>query len=202
MKSSQKKVIGVFTLAMINVAAIDSIRNLPIIAEYGVSLIFFLVVAALGFLLPTSLVSAELASGWSKEGGIYTWVKAAFGKDAGFLASWLQWSHNLPWYPAVLSFISVILAFAFFPDLANNKPYLLTMVLSILWIFTFINARGIEASSKISEICVILGTIIPSIILIGMAIFWVVTGEHMQIDFVRDVIKLLSLSAKTQKKTI
>jgi len=181
-----KKVIGVFTLAMINVAAIDSIRNLPIIAEYGVSLIFFLLMAAIGFLLPTSLVSAELASGWSKEGGIYTWVKAAFGKDAGFLASWLQWSHNLPWYPAVLSFIAVTLAFAFFPDLADDKLYLLPIVFSVLWIFTYINSKGIEASSKISEFCVIVGTIVPSILLIGMAIFWVVTGEQMQIDFVRD----------------
>ncbi|MGD0665622.1 MAG: amino acid permease, partial [Rhabdochlamydiaceae bacterium] len=58
-----KKIISIFTLVMINLAAIGSIRNWPTIAETGLSSIFFYLLAALIFFLPTALVSAELATG-------------------------------------------------------------------------------------------------------------------------------------------
>ena len=61
-----KRVLGVFVLAMMNVAVIASLRVLPMMAEEGFSLVFFFVAAALVFLIPTALVSAELATGWTK----------------------------------------------------------------------------------------------------------------------------------------
>ena len=50
-------------------------RGLPTMAEYGLTAAFFFVAAALVFLVPTALVSAELAAGWPKRGGVYVWVK-------------------------------------------------------------------------------------------------------------------------------
>ncbi|HDZ59359.1 MAG TPA: amino acid permease, partial [Actinobacteria bacterium] len=66
--------LGIFTLAMINVAAVLSLRNLPSMAEYGYALIFYLTLASLCFFIPSALVSAELASGWPRKGGVYLWV--------------------------------------------------------------------------------------------------------------------------------
>jgi len=83
--------LGVFTLAMINVAAIVSLRGLPSEAIYGLSSIFYYVFAAIFFLIPTSLVAAELATGWPESGGVFRWVGEAFGARAGFLAIFLQW---------------------------------------------------------------------------------------------------------------
>jgi len=37
-----KKKLGVFSLAMINVAAVLPLRNFPALAEYGYSVIFYL----------------------------------------------------------------------------------------------------------------------------------------------------------------
>ena len=48
---------------MINVAAIVSLKNLPVTAEYGLAAIFFNLAAAIIFFIPVSLVSAELATG-------------------------------------------------------------------------------------------------------------------------------------------
>ena len=62
----KRRVLGVFALAMINVALICSLRGLPIMAEYGLAIFFFLAIAVLFFLIPSSLVSAELATGWPK----------------------------------------------------------------------------------------------------------------------------------------
>ena len=60
---------------MITVGSVDSIRNLPATALFGSSLIFFFLFAALFFLIPSALVSAELSSAWPEQGGIYIWVK-------------------------------------------------------------------------------------------------------------------------------
>ena len=51
-----KKPLSVFSLVMINVIAVDSLRNLPISAEYGLSLITFYVIGALCFFIPICLV--------------------------------------------------------------------------------------------------------------------------------------------------
>jgi hypothetical protein len=47
---TQSKPLNFFILAMINVAAICSIRNWPLNAQYGLSSLFFYLFAALGFL--------------------------------------------------------------------------------------------------------------------------------------------------------
>ena len=58
MQITNKKTLTVFGLVMLNVIAIDSLRTLPMSAEYGFSLVFYYLVAALFFFIPVALVSA------------------------------------------------------------------------------------------------------------------------------------------------
>src|ERR1700723_1915810 len=94
-----------FALTLLITGAIDSIRNLPAAALFGSTLIFFFIFSAIVFLIPTALVSAELAASM-EEGGIYQWSRSAFGNRVGFLAVWLQWINNVVWFPTILSFIA------------------------------------------------------------------------------------------------
>ena len=75
----RKGVISVFSLAMLNVIAVDSLRSLPFAATFGFSLVFYYIIGALLFFIPCALVAAELATGWPIRGGIYIWVREAFG---------------------------------------------------------------------------------------------------------------------------
>src|SRR5690242_8046126 len=100
-KNGSSKRLSVFALVMINVIAVDSLRNLTMGAEYGLALVFFYSLAALLFFIPTVLVTAELATGWPITGGSYVWVREAFGSRLGFLAIWLQWIYNVVWYPTI-----------------------------------------------------------------------------------------------------
>ena len=47
------------------------------------------------FLVPSALVSAELAAAWPGRGGVYVWIKEALGGRWGFLAIWLQFLVNI-----------------------------------------------------------------------------------------------------------
>jgi amino acid transporter len=176
-EGSDRRVLGVFTLAMINVAAICSLRSLPGMAEYGLALAFYYVVAAFLFLIPSSLVSAELATGWPTTGGVYDWVKEAFGPRAGLVAIWLQWINNVCWFPMVLSFAAATLAFMFDPSLAADPFYTLAVILIIYWGATFINFMGMKASGLISTVGVIAGTIVPGAAVIVLGAVWLITGH-------------------------
>ncbi len=178
-----RRVLSVFTLAMINVAMIASLRGLPTMAEYGLTAAFFFVAAALVFLVPTALVSAELATGWPKRGGVYVWVKEALGARWGFLAIWLQWFQNVIWYPTVLSFAAATFAFVISPALANNRFYALAVILAVYWGATLVNFRGMKTSGWISTVGVIGGTLVPGALIITLGIVWLALGNPSQVQF-------------------
>lgn len=129
--------LGVYTLAIMNVTAVVSLRGLPAEAVYGISSAFYYLFAALVFLIPTSFIAAELASMFQdKQGGVFRWVGEAYGKKYGFLAIWLQWMESTIWFPTVLTFGAVALAFsgtgaAHDEAMASNKLYTLAVVLII-----------------------------------------------------------------------
>jgi glutamate:GABA antiporter len=177
------KKISVFTLAMINVAAVSSVRNWPTIAEYGFASLFFFVLAAILFFIPVSMVAAELSTGWPKIGGIFVWVKEAFGHRTGFLAVWLLWAENLVYYPALISFIAGTIAYIFDPALSNNTLYILGFVVVLFWATTLANLFGMRASGWISSFGVIFGTIIPGSLIIFLGILWYFLGNPLEISF-------------------
>lgn len=180
------KVLGTFRLAMITVAAIISLRNLPLSAEFGLASIFYYIVAALVFFIPISLVTAELATGWPRPGGNYVWVSEAFGKKTGFYALWMSWMESIAWFPAILAFTAVMLAHLLapiFPDLEQSKLFTFLVMLVVFWGATYINFYGIEASSLLTTLGVILGTLIPGALIILLGMGWIILGHPSHIEF-------------------
>ncbi|HRD68744.1 MAG TPA: APC family permease [Legionella sp.] len=178
-----KKVLNVFSLVMINIIAVDSLRTLPISAKLGLSLISYYIVAAFAFFIPVALVAAELATAYPNTGGIYVWVREAFGKRAGFITIWLQWIYNVVWYPTMLAFIAATLSYLIAPDLANNKFYLLGTALSLFWLFTLLNCFGMKLSSIVSVIGASVGTILPMLVIILLAILWMIQGRPTAVNY-------------------
>ena len=192
--------LSVSTLAIMNITAVVSLRGLPSEAVYGLSSAFYYLFAAIVFLIPTAMVAAELAAMFSdKEGGVFRWVGEAFGPKTGFLAIWLQWIESTIWYPTVLTFGAVSIAFIGMNDvsdaaLASNKIFTLVTVLAIYWVATFIAMKGIGWVGKISKWGGMIGTIIPVTLLIIFGIIYLASGGHNYMDmnqsFIPDLSKL------------
>lgn len=180
--------IGVFALAMLNIVAVVSLRGLPAEAEYGLSSIFYYIFAAVVFLIPVSLVAAELATGWSEKGGIFRWVGEAFGPRLALVAIFMLWIEVTVWFPTALTFGSVSLAFvgpdqAWDQALSQNKFFVLGIVLAIYWIATIIALRGTEAFSKVAKWGGLIGTVIPGIVLIVLGFSYLFFSGHApQVD--------------------
>lgn len=178
-----KKILGVFSLVMINVIAVDSLRSLPFSATYGFSLVFYYLLAAICFFFPVAMVAAELATGWPNKGGIYVWVREAFGERWGFFLIWLQWIYNVVWYPTILSFIAGTIAYLFDPKLANNNIYMITIILITFWGATLLNWFGMKLSSSVSTFASIIGTLLPMLYIIILGFVWYKNSHPLQIQF-------------------
>jgi len=181
--SNKKHALTIFSLTMITVGSVDSIRNLPATALFGSQLIAFFILGALFFLIPTALVSAELASGWPKQGGVYIWVKEAFGKKVGFFAIWLQWIENVIWYPTILSFVAGTIGYLIDPMLANNPHFLWVVIVSSFWSATLVNLRGMHSSAWFSNVCAISGLLLPMALIIALGAVWILSDNPVQITF-------------------
>lgn len=195
--------LSVMTLAIMNITAVVSLRGLPAEATYGLSSAFYYLFAAIVFLIPTALVAAELAAMFAdKQGGVFRWVGEAMGPRTGFLAIWLQWIESTIWYPTVLTFGAVSIAFIGLDTsqdmlLASNKVFTLCAVLIIYWAATFIALKGLGWVGKIAKIGGLVGTIIPAGLLIVLGIIYITTGGHNNMDmsqgFFPDLTKLDNL---------
>lgn len=166
---------------LITAAALMSIRTFPTQGVVGWQSIVFCLLAIVIYLIPASLVSAELATGWPQEGGVYVWVKEAFGEKWGFTAVWLQWFQMTIGFISILTFIAATFSFLFNPDLANNKLYLFVVIVVIWWGLTFINFRGLKDYARISSWSVVLGTFIPAAVLIIGGLWYILAGNPVQL---------------------
>jgi glutamate:GABA antiporter len=173
--------LGVVGLALVLIAAMDSIRNLPTTAIFGWSAIFFYVLAVVIYLVPVALCSAELAT--TVGGGMYRWVREAFGSRWGFLAVWCDWSENIVWFPTVLVFLATTLAYVINPNLSQNKAFLVPVMLVIFWAVTLSSLFGSLKQARWTGVAVVIGTAIPTAAIIAMGLWWVGSGNPSEIPF-------------------
>lgn len=189
MDNSNRVRLGVFTLVIMNITAVVSLKGLPEVAVYGVSSAFYYLFAAMIFLIPTSLIAAELAAMFqNKQGGVFRWVGEAFGKHFGFLAIWLQWIQSIFWFLTTLIFGAVAIAFIGGNhtddlSLSNNQYYTFGVVLVMFWIATFISFKGMGWTEKIAKIGGLIGTIIPAVLLVVLGITYLATGGKSDMNF-------------------
>lgn len=169
-------------MAIMIITSILSMRGLPSEAKYGVQSIFYYLFAAVVFLLPFSLVCAELASTYTKAGGLYRWVAEAFGPRWGWLAMFLEWQTIVIWFPTVLMFAAASLAYIFWPEsfdaaLASDKTYTLVIAMIVYWGATAIAFRGQRGANVLTTYGGMVGTIIPGAVLIVLGILYFCLGK-------------------------
>ena len=163
-------------LALMMVASVGSIAQLSDSATFGLGAVTVYLIPAILFLLPVGLVSAELAT--SHEGGIFVWVREAFGDRTGFQATWLVFMNSVTLYPSLLSFGAAALATAFGrPDLAGNGAYMGAVVLVGFWSATWVVSRGMKTTAGLSNLGVGLGTIVPALALILFMFAWLLDDK-------------------------
>ncbi|MGW2474103.1 APC family permease [Streptomyces sp. NPDC001665] len=163
------------TLALMTTASVASLRAAPTMAVYGLACVFLYLLPAVVFLLPTALVSAELASGWP--GGVYRWVSEGLSKPLGFLAVWCQFAMTIFYYPSLLAFVASTIAYVIDPSLASNGLYTAIVIMVLYWTGVWISSRGTKALAGLSSWGLVIGTLIPGTVLVVLGIVFLGQGN-------------------------
>jgi amino acid transporter len=92
-------------------------------------------VLAIVFLIPASMVIAELSGTFTLQGGPYMWVRLAFGRLVGSITAVISWLKSPVWFGGILAFVAVSAAEAFFMAGAQMSQFsFYRFALAFIWI--------------------------------------------------------------------
>lgn len=101
-----QKSLGRLDVVFLIVAAVVSIEVLGQVSSFGGQTFTWALVLAVFFLVPYSLIFAEIGSTFTDEGGVYVWVRRAFGRPMAAIASLLTWVTQPVWVGGSCTFIA------------------------------------------------------------------------------------------------
>ena len=166
------------TLAFITVGSVGNLGSTPPLAVLGLASISLYVLPAVLFLLPVSLVAAELASGWP--GGVYNWVERGISARMGLLAVWCEFAQTIFFYPALLAYVADTLAYVIDPRLSGNGVYTAVIIIVLFWAGVLVTSRGSILVAALSSGGTVIGTLIPGAIIVALGVAYLLQGNHSE----------------------
>lgn len=160
---------------MMTVGSVGYLGSAPATSVLGLASVFVYVAPALLFLLPVSLVAAELASGWP--GGVYNWVEEGVSAPMGLLAVWCEFAQTIFYYPALLAYVAGTLAYAVDQPLAGNGVYNAVIIIVLFWGGVLLSSRGVALVAELSSRGTLIGTLIPAAILVALGVAYLLQGN-------------------------
>ncbi len=141
-KKKLRKEFRYFDMIFYTVAALIGIDTLGAVSSQGGQALTWLLISAVTFLLPYGLLTAELGSTFTQEGGMYEWCKLAGGRFFASFGAMLYWISNPLWVGGTLAVTAIIAIKTFwfgspgFKFGGNNvTDAIIEMVIALLFIW-------------------------------------------------------------------
>lgn len=145
-------------MVLFSVSAILVADTVASAAALGVPGLTFWLVGGLLFFLPYGLVTAELGAAWPDEGGIYVWVREAFGARWATVTAWLYWVNVAFWAPSVFVLIAGTMRSVWWPGMPRGVE--VGIVLGFLALMTAVGVAPVRLSKWVPDTSAVLKTIL------------------------------------------
>lgn len=146
----EKKKFRLFDAVLMAVVVILVVESAAPAAAIGSSQFFWWGALLILFFLPYGLISAELGTTYTGDGGIYDWVKMAFGRRWGARVAWFYWLNFPIWMASLAVLFTEVMTQIF--GLSIGKPALVIVQLIFIWIVTAISCYPVSDSKWILNI--------------------------------------------------
>jgi len=134
-------------------------------ASMGSTAITWFVIMVVIFFIPYGLIVAELGSTYPEQGGIYAWVKRAFGNKWGARTSWLYWVNMALWVPSSFIFLAGLFSQLFFPDL--SLVWIVILGLVFTWVMVFLGIINLGESKWVVNVASVLKIVLILAIIVA-----------------------------------
>lgn len=165
MTAGLKKVLGLPDLILFTVSAIVLLDTLAASASIGPSALFWWIFLGIIFLLPIGLITAELGTAYPAEGGIYVWIRKAFGQKWATRSVWAYWINTAIWLPAIFILFAGVFARLFHLEL--SIPMQIGIGLILTWLTVGLDVLGLEIGKWIPNLGATLKLIIFAVLIFG-----------------------------------
>lgn len=131
-------------------------------ASIGNSQYFWWLIMLIGFFVPYGLISAELGTQYPSEGGLYTWIKKAFGKKWAGRVAWYYWVNFPLWVASLADLVTSYLM----QMLGVDMTWQLVLAIQVFYIalVSILGVLRISQSAWVSN----LGAIVKFIFMAGL----------------------------------
>lgn len=133
-KAKLRKVLRRFDLVLFTACAIVGLDTVAFAASVGGQAITWLVGSLVLFLIPYGLLTAEVGAAFPYEGGLYEWVKLAFGRFPAAVSAVLYWLSNPIWIGGTLSATAIAALDAFVFKHSIGKWPEIAIGLAFTWV--------------------------------------------------------------------
>ena len=162
-------------------------------AAIGNSQYFWWILLIAAFCVPYGLITAELGSTFDSEGGMYDWVKKAFGKKWAARVAWNYWINFPLWIASLAVAVTDVVAGIF--GLELSLVWLLVLQLGYTWLVSILGTQRIGESKWIVN----LGTFFKIAFMLGLGLLgiyaYIRTGQSANpIESVTDLLPSLDLA--------
>ena len=178
-KSQEKRFIKSLArtdITLFIVAAIISLDTIATIATGGSQSLFWAVFVALTFLIPISMLMAETGSAFAEEGGLYQWVKFAYGRFAASIASVLYWITNPLWLGGSLCFIAFDAFSGYVIEIKGGSIGEWIFKLAFIWIAIYLAIINLKLGKKFISAGAIAKLFVISSLVITTSIYGIKNG--------------------------
>ncbi|WP_421863147.1 APC family permease [Motiliproteus sp.] len=148
--SSHKKTLTALDVTIYTVSAVLLVDQIAMAAAVGPAAIFWWLVIIVLFLIPNTLVTAELGTAYPEQGGIYAWVRDAFNTRWAARITWQYWINIALWMPAVYIMFAGIFAALFAPEMSLWAQ--IGLGVALCWLTTWANCIRLDYSKWIPNV--------------------------------------------------
>ena len=163
-----KKVLRGLDMTLFTVCAILVLDTLAPSAAIGPSTISWWIITLVLFFIPYGLITAELGTTYPDQGGLYVWIKRAFGEKWAARSTWLYWINVALWMPSVYVLFAGMFSQLFAPDLGLWPQIAIGVVMT--WVTVWIGVISLETGKWFPNLGAFLKALI--LVVIGVAGIW------------------------------
>lgn len=161
--TGRKKVMGLLDVTLFTVSAMLVVDQLTASASIGASTIGWWILAIIFFLVPYGLITAELATTYPEQGGIYVWAKRAFGARWAARTTYWYWVNVALWMPSVFLLFAGVFCQLFIGHWANwpaGKWPQVAIAVVLTWAGVGVGIMRLEIGKWVNNIGAILKVVI------------------------------------------
>ncbi|MCF7354208.1 APC family permease [Vibrio sp. CK2-1] len=144
----KEKKLGLFETVLFGVCTVLVIDTVAASAAAGPGGFVWWGIILLCFFLPYGLVTAELSTTFPQDGGIYDWVKRAFGRNWGARTAWIYWINFALWIPAVYYLFAVVFGQLIGVEFSPIEIAAISIVMS--WVAVYLSLKPVADANWVS----------------------------------------------------